>query len=586
MSAGATRARRTALRWRVMPAVLISLAAALALGVHVPRAAADAAPMTGSPASAAGPASPVTAYVANSGSGTVTPIATATNAAGPPITVGSNPWRIAITPDGKTAYVVNSGSDFVTPIATATNTAGPPITTGNGPFAIAITPDGKTAYVANGYWRTVTPIATATNIAGPPITVGSNPTHIAITPDGKTAYVVNSASGTVTPIATVTNTPGPPIQVGTNPDAIAITPDGKTAYVVNNDSGTVTPIATATNTPGPPIQVGREPFAIAITPDGKTAYVANGYSGTVTPIATATKTPGPPIQVGTNPDAIAITPDGKTAYVVNSASGTVTPIATATNTPRPPIPVGSSPEAIAITPATVTQGPAFTSGAADTAAFGAAFTFTVTATGDPAPRITRAGRLPSGVRFADTGGGTATISGTPRKAAAGVYPLTLTARNKNGTATQAFTLTVTRAPAIRKIRTIRARVGAPLRLTVRATGYPAPALAESGSLPGGLSFTDNGNGTAVIAGAPAADSGGRYPVTITAANTSGTGQRTRWTADRGSRHHPPGAGRGPPGRVPPRSTARTQTTYPRGSLSSDNGLLPLLPAFVASRPSR
>ena len=35
------------------------------------------------------------------------------------------------------------------PIATATNTAGPPITVAWSPSAIAITPDGKTAYVAN-----------------------------------------------------------------------------------------------------------------------------------------------------------------------------------------------------------------------------------------------------------------------------------------------------------------------------------------------------------------------------------------------------------------------------------------------------
>ena len=37
----------------------------------------------------------------------------------------------------------------MTPIATATNTAGPPIPIGRYPDAIAITPDGKTAYVAN-----------------------------------------------------------------------------------------------------------------------------------------------------------------------------------------------------------------------------------------------------------------------------------------------------------------------------------------------------------------------------------------------------------------------------------------------------
>ena len=56
------------------------------------------------------PAIPVTAYVANSGSGTVTPIATATNTAGHPITTGgefSDPDAIAITPDGTPAYVAN-----------------------------------------------------------------------------------------------------------------------------------------------------------------------------------------------------------------------------------------------------------------------------------------------------------------------------------------------------------------------------------------------------------------------------------------------------------------------------------------------
>jgi YVTN family beta-propeller protein len=306
-------------------------------------------------------------------------------------------------------------------------------------------------------------------------------------------------------------------------------PDGKTAYVVSYDSDTVTPITTATNTAGLPIPVGLNPTYIAITPDGKTAYVINNTSDAVTPIATATNAAGPPIQVGASPSAIAITPDGKTAYVVNDESGTVTidsgtvtPITTATNTAGPPIPVPINSFAIAITPATVTQGPVFTSGSDATAAFGQPFKFTVTATGDPAPKITRTGRVPSGVRFADRRDGTATISGIPDHAAAGVYPLTLTARNKTGTATQAFTLTVTRAPAIRKIRAARARVGVALRLTIRATGYPPPALGESGPLPGGLSFTDNGNGVAVMAGTPAAGSGGSYPITITATNTSGT----------------------------------------------------------------
>jgi hypothetical protein len=59
--------------------------------------------------------------------------------------------------------------------------------------------------------------------------------------------------------------------------------------------------------------------------------------------------------------------------------------------------------------------------------------------------------------------------------------------------------------------------------TVRATGYPAPAVTESGQLPSGLTFTDHGHGTATIAGTPAAGSDGRFRVAINATNTQPPG---------------------------------------------------------------
>jgi DNA-binding beta-propeller fold protein YncE len=139
MPAATMRAWQAVLRRLVMPAAAISLAAGLGSAVPAPHAVADAAGLAGSSGSLAGPGTPVTAYVISPISGTVTPIATATNTAGPPITVdgaGGEPGYIAITPDGTTAYVVNdtsSSSGTVTPITTATNTAGPPITTGNAP---------------------------------------------------------------------------------------------------------------------------------------------------------------------------------------------------------------------------------------------------------------------------------------------------------------------------------------------------------------------------------------------------------------------------------------------------------------------
>ncbi len=57
------------------------------------------------------------------------------------------------------------------------------------------------------------------------------------------------------------------------------------------------------------------------------------------------------------------------------------------------------------------------------------------------------------------------------------------------------------------------------------TGYPPPALAETGPLPRGLAFTSktitSTSQDAVIAGTPAAGTAGTYPVTITATSSSG-----------------------------------------------------------------
>jgi hypothetical protein len=91
MPAGIMTAWHAMPRRLVIPAVLVSLAAGLGSLV----AGADAARIAGSPARLG---TPVTAYVANIASETVTPIATATGTAGPPINVGRDPDAIAITP--------------------------------------------------------------------------------------------------------------------------------------------------------------------------------------------------------------------------------------------------------------------------------------------------------------------------------------------------------------------------------------------------------------------------------------------------------------------------------------------------------
>ena len=167
----------------------------------------------------------------------------------------------------------------------------------------------------------------------------------------------------------------------------------------------------------------------------------------------------------------------------------------------------------------VDQAAAITSAAATTFTVGAAGNFVVTTSGFPAPVVSHSGALPSGVHFTDNGNGTATLSGTPAAATAGTYDLMLTAANGSGMATQSFVLTVSQGPAITSADAVTFTVGTPGTFTVTTTGSPAPALSEAGTLPKGVTFTDNGNGTATLAGMPAAGSGGTYVLAVTAANS-------------------------------------------------------------------
>ena len=156
---------------------------------------------------------------------------------------------------------------------------------------------------------------------------------------------------------------------------------------------------------------------------------------------------------------------------------------------------------------------------ADSATFtaGQPGTFTVTTTGVPTCALSETGALPPGVTFTDNGDGTATLAGTPAADSGGPYPFTINATNGViPDATQSFTLTVNQACQITSADSATFTVGQPGTFTVTTTGYPTCALSETAALPPGVTFTDNGDGTATLAGTPALDSGGPYPFTINA----------------------------------------------------------------------
>ena len=71
-------------------------------------------------------------------------------------------------------------------------------------------------------------------------------------------------------------------------------------------------------------------------------------------------------------------------------------------------------------------------------------------------------------------------------------------------------------PTITSATSITFQVGVVGSFNVTTSGSPTPALSESGALPGGVTFTDNGNGTGTLSGTPTAS--GTFNFTFTAHN--------------------------------------------------------------------
>ncbi|HVA45504.1 MAG TPA: SdrD B-like domain-containing protein [Pirellulales bacterium] len=163
------------------------------------------------------------------------------------------------------------------------------------------------------------------------------------------------------------------------------------------------------------------------------------------------------------------------------------------------------------------KAPTITSGSAASFTVGTDGSFAVTTSGTPKATLTESGSLPSGVTFTNNGDGTATLAGTPAAGSGGSYDLTITANNGVGTAaTQSFVLAIDAAPTISSAAATTFTDGTAGTFTVSTAGTPTAALTESGSLPSGVTFTNNGDGTATLAGTPTAT--GSFPITIDAGN--------------------------------------------------------------------
>ena len=251
---------------------------------------------------------------------------------------------------------------------------------------------------------------------------------------------------------------------------------------------------------------------------GATIPTRTPFSFTVT--TTGTPTPAISLASGsTLPSGITLTDNGDgTATLTGSTTVAATDHFTfeATN--------GVSPNAVQVFTLTVTgisgEPPVFTSSDSATMIAGTEHKFAITTTAVPDAFISVApgSSLPGGVSLG--GGNNRAILDVGASVAPGIYQFNLKAANGvPPNAIQSYTLTVKHRPVFTSAASDATPSGSPFTFTVSTTGPPPPAitLASGSTLPSGVSLTDNGNGTATLAGT-ASVVPGVYHFTFQAAN--------------------------------------------------------------------
>jgi uncharacterized repeat protein (TIGR01451 family) len=203
----------------------------------------------------------------------------------------------------------------------ASNTVVGNITVGHQPFAVAIAPSGGFAYVTNREDATVSLINTTTDTVLDDLEVGATPEGIFV--GFGEIYITNDISESVSVYREIDFQKLATIPTGGGPLSVAVSPDGKTAIVGNDLDGSATLINTGLNTVRATVPVGSNPAGIAITPDSTRAVVANTTAGSISVVPLDGSAPLD-ISVLGSPSGVAITP---TPYFVIEKIAQPAPVA-------------------------------------------------------------------------------------------------------------------------------------------------------------------------------------------------------------------------------------------------------------------
>lgn len=262
-----------------------------------------------------------TVYVTGTGTTSLIPIDTGTNAAGTAITLPDKPNSIVFSPLATTAYL-GSASGLIS-LNTITNTVSQ-----NTAFpgkVLTVSPDGNRVLIADAS-LVYSVFIGSTSSTGTTETIGiAGATAAAFTADGTRGYIVAGSNFYV-------YTPGSPTGTATLTGAatdVAVSPSAAFAYIANGVPNAITTRAVCDSSAAGTFATSGTPTNLAVTPDATKVLALDSPNMDVFTRSTLVQTGCPPTLSGTvssvglgqgsfTPNELVLTSNGAKAYVTSN----------------------------------------------------------------------------------------------------------------------------------------------------------------------------------------------------------------------------------------------------------------------------
>jgi YVTN family beta-propeller protein len=304
-------------------------------------------------------------YVVNAGAGgqgSLSVINAENNTVAATIPLHRQPVSIDLDPAGALAYVANSGSDTISVLDLKGRRELTQIAVGSQPVAARVAPDGHTLVVANRRGNSVSLVSLPgardlTTFRVRQVFTGCpGAGDDVILPDSSKAFIPCAAGHQVMVVALAQSKANPAqpdrletlMDVGRGPVQLALKPDGGELFVVNSLSDSISEVVTNTNDVGGAYMIGDHPVCGLVSADNSLLYVGNLGSQVVTVYSIDDGRRAGFVRVGDGPSALAFSSSGQLLFVVDARSSDIAVVRTASNSLFTILPTGRSPNAIAI----------------------------------------------------------------------------------------------------------------------------------------------------------------------------------------------------------------------------------------------